>query len=91
MKPKVQTLGAAVARERRDSGQVRLSTFIPLKIRKRGGSKVVVRPDGRVDTGGENRTRPFFPVTFCRSVESAARLPPALPPGSPARRGQYRS
>ncbi len=38
MKPKVQALGGAVARERRDGGQVRLSTFILLKIRKRGGS-----------------------------------------------------
>jgi hypothetical protein len=52
MKPKVQTLGAAIARERRDGGQVKLSTFIPLKIRKRGGSKVVVRPDGQVDKTG---------------------------------------
>ena len=47
MKPKVQTLGEPVARERRDGGQVKLSTFIPLKIRKRGASKVVVRPDGQ--------------------------------------------
>ena len=47
MKPKVQALGAAIARERRDGGQVKLSTFIPLKIRKRGASKVVVRPDGQ--------------------------------------------
>ena len=39
MKPKVQTLGAAIARERRDGGQVKMSTFIPLKIRKRGASK----------------------------------------------------
>ena len=54
MKPKVQTLGAAIARERRDGGQVKLSTFIPLKIRKRGGSKVVVRPDGQVDKTGAN-------------------------------------
>ena len=52
MKPKVQTLGAAIARERRNGGQVKLSTFIPLKIRKRGGSKVVVRPDGQVDKTG---------------------------------------
>jgi hypothetical protein len=29
-----------------------LSTFIPLKIRKRGASKVAVRPDGQVDTTG---------------------------------------
>lgn len=49
MKPKLQTLGGAIARERQDGGQVKLSTFIPLKIRKRGGSKVVVRPDGQVN------------------------------------------
>ena len=42
-----------VARERRDAGQVKLSTFIPLKIPKRGGSKVVVRPDGQVDAPGK--------------------------------------
>lgn len=47
MKPKVQPLGAAVARQRNDGGQVKLSTFIPLKIRKRGGSKLMVRPDGQ--------------------------------------------
>lgn len=35
MKPKVQPLGAAIAREHQDGGRVRLSTFIPLKIRKR--------------------------------------------------------
>ena len=50
MNPKVQPLGAAIARERRDGGQVKLSTFIPLKIRKRGASKVVVRPDGAVES-----------------------------------------
>ena len=53
MKPKVQTLGGPVARERRDGGQVKLSTFIPLKIRKRGGSKVMVRPDGTVQSPGK--------------------------------------
>ena len=53
MKPKVQALGGPVARERRDGGQVKLSTFIPLKIRKRGGSKVVVRPDGQLDAPGK--------------------------------------
>ena len=53
MKPKVQTLGAAIARERQDGGQVKLSTFIPLKIRKRGASKVVVRPDGQVEGPGK--------------------------------------
>ena len=53
MKPKVQPMGAAIARERREGGQVKLSTFIPLKIRKRGGSTVVVRPDGQVQTPGK--------------------------------------
>jgi hypothetical protein len=57
MKPKVQPLGAAIARERRDGGQVKLSTFIPLKIRKRGVSKVVVRPDGQVDAPGHVATQ----------------------------------
>ena len=53
MKPKVQALGGPVASERRDGGQVKLSTFIPLKIRKRGASKVVVRPDGAVESPGK--------------------------------------
>ena len=56
MKPKVQTLGSPIARERRDGERVKLSTFIPLKIRKRGGSKVVVRPDGQVDAPGKVAT-----------------------------------
>jgi len=53
MKPKVQTLGSPFAREHRNGGQVKLSTFIPLKIRKRGASKVVVRPDGQVETASK--------------------------------------
>mgnify|MGYP003524549940 CR=1 FL=1 len=53
MKPKVHALGGPVARERRDGGQVKLSTFIPLQIRKRGASKVVVRPDGAVESPGQ--------------------------------------
>lgn len=53
MKPKVQPLGAAIARERRDGGQVKLSTFIPLKIMKRGGSKVVARTGGAVESPGK--------------------------------------
>ena len=57
MKPKVQALGGPVARERRDGGQVKLSTFIPLKIRKRGASKVVVRPDGAVESPGKVASR----------------------------------
>src|SRR5574337_1318612 len=53
VKPKLQTLGGPIARERHDGGQVKLSTFIPLKIRKRGASKVVVRPDGQMDVPGK--------------------------------------
>ena len=62
MKPKVQTLGAAIARERRDGRQVKLSTFIPLKIRKRGASKVVVRPDGQVEAPGKVATQHDQPL-----------------------------
>lgn len=53
MKPKVQAMGAPVAREHREGGQIKLSTFIPLKIRKRGVSKVVVRPDGQAQAPGK--------------------------------------
>ncbi len=53
MKPKVQAMGAPIAREHRDGGQVKLSTFIPLKIRRRGVSKVVVRPDGQAQAPGK--------------------------------------
>lgn len=53
MKARIRTTGEPVARERRDGWQVKLSTFIPLKIRKRGASKVVVRPDGQVEAAGK--------------------------------------
>ncbi len=53
MKARIRTTGEPVARERRDGGQIKLSTFIPLKIRKRGASKVVVRPDGAVESPGK--------------------------------------
>lgn len=53
MTPRVRATGAPVARECRDGGQVKLSTFIPLKIRKRGASKVVVRPDGQIEAPGK--------------------------------------
>jgi hypothetical protein len=61
MKSKVQPLGAAIARERRDGGQVKLSTFIPLKIRKRGASKVVVRPDGAVESPARSTSLCWWP------------------------------
>ncbi len=62
MKARVQATGAPVARERREGGQIRLSTFIPLKIRKRGASKVVVRPDGQVEVAGEVTTQHDQPL-----------------------------
>ena len=62
MKPKVQALGAAVARERGVGEQVKISTFIPLKIRKRGASKVVVRLDGQVETPGKVATQHNQPL-----------------------------
>jgi len=62
MKQRVRATGEPVARERRDGGQVKLSTFIPLKIRKRGASKVVVRPDGQVEAAGKVTTQHDQPV-----------------------------
>lgn len=53
MKEKLLTLGNAFARERRDGGQVKLSTFIPMKIRKRGGSsRIILHPDGQTAAPG---------------------------------------
>ena len=62
MKARVQATGQPVARERRDGGQVKLSTFIPLKIRKRGVRKVVVRPDGQVEAPGKIATQHDQPL-----------------------------
>ncbi len=62
MKARVQATGAPVARECRDGGQIKLSTFIPLKIRKRGASKVVVRPDGQVEAAGKVTTQNDQPL-----------------------------
>ncbi len=62
MKPKVSATGTPVARERRDGGRIKLSTFIPLKIRKRGASKVVVRPDGQVEAPGKVATQHDQPL-----------------------------
>ena len=53
MKPKVSATGAPVIRKRQDGGGIKLSTVIPLKIRRRGVSKVIVRPDGQVETAGK--------------------------------------
>lgn len=58
MKPTVQVLGSAVSRTQKQNGEVSLSTYIPLKIRKRGGRRVVVRPDGESLPQGSTST-PF--------------------------------
>jgi hypothetical protein len=42
-----------VIRKRQDGGGIKLSTVIPLKIRRRGVCKVIVRPDGQVETAGK--------------------------------------
>ena len=52
MKARVQATGVPVTRERRDGEQIRLSTFIPWKIKKRGARTVVVRPDGAAEAPG---------------------------------------
>jgi hypothetical protein len=62
MKARIRTTGEPVARERRDGGQITLSTFIPLKIRRRGASKVVVRPDGQVEAAGKVTTQHDQPL-----------------------------
>ena len=41
---------------------MKLSTFIPLKIRKRGASKVVVQPDGQIEVPGKVATQHDQPL-----------------------------
>lgn len=43
---RIRKLGEATVQQRMDGAAVKLSTFIPLQIRKRGVRKVVIRPDG---------------------------------------------
>ncbi len=43
---RIRKLGEATVQQRMDGGAVKLSTFIPLQIRKRGVRKVMIRPDG---------------------------------------------
>jgi len=43
---RIRQSGEATMQKRMDGGAVKLSTFIPLQIRKRGVRKVVIRPDG---------------------------------------------
>ena len=50
---RIRQSGEATVQQRMDGGTVKLSTFIPLQIRKRGVRKVVIRPDGE---GGSSTT-----------------------------------
>ena len=43
---RIRQSGEATVQQRMDGGAVKLSTFIPLQIRKRGVRKVVIRPYG---------------------------------------------
>lgn len=43
---RIRQSGEATMQQRMEGGAVKLSTFIPLQIRKRGVRKVVIRPDG---------------------------------------------
>ena len=78
MKPKVHALGGPVARERRDGGQVKLSTFIPLKIRKRGASKVVVRPDGAVESPGKVASQIDQPLLVALTLFAGKKVIPLV-------------
>ena len=66
---RIRTTGAPVLMQRREDGTVKLSTFIPLKIRRRGVSKVIVRPEvvasgegavpGNGNSGGSQHDNPL--------------------------------
>lgn len=43
---RIRKIGESTVQQRMDGGAMKLSTFIPLKIKKRGVRKVVIRPDG---------------------------------------------
>lgn len=61
MKPRIEATGAPLARERHDGGH-KLTTFIPLRIRKRGGRTVVLRPDGDASAPGNVRAQHDQPM-----------------------------
>ena len=48
---KVRLKGTPIIKERVVGGKIKLSTFVPLKIRKRGAKKVVVRPHTNATSG----------------------------------------
>lgn len=61
--PNVCAGGAPVMRERQNGERVILTTFIPLKIRRRGNQHVIVRPPGAEDPqpiGAAQHDRPLI-------------------------------
>lgn len=46
----IRVTGSPVAMQRTEGKTVKLVTFIPLKIKKRGGRRVIVRPDSMAPT-----------------------------------------
>lgn len=74
---RIRTTGAPVSMRRREDGTVKLSTFIPLKIRRRGVSKVIVRPEvvasgegavpGNGNSGGSQRDANPLQVALSRA------------------------
>ena len=48
---KVQLKGIPIINERNAGAKTKPSTFVPLKIRKRGAKKVVIRPQTCATTG----------------------------------------
>lgn len=47
---RIRVTGSPVAMQRTEGKTVKLATFIPLKIKKRGGRRVIVRPDSMAAT-----------------------------------------
>ncbi|BEU70636.1 hypothetical protein MAFF211271_01910 [Ralstonia syzygii subsp. indonesiensis] len=62
MRARIEATGHPVARELRDGSRVKVSTFIPLKIRKRGASKVVVRSSDAPGNPGKATGQPDRPL-----------------------------
>jgi hypothetical protein len=41
----LRQMGSAVAQQKAINGELKLTTFIPLKIKKRGGKRIIVQPE----------------------------------------------
>ena len=64
----IRVTGSPVAMQRTEGKTVKLTTFIPLKIKKRGGRRVIVRPDSMAPT---DTLKPIVPLM-------ATQIPPLL-------------